>query len=382
MIKTILFDVDGVFLSEERYFDASALTVWELLMSENYLGLSGKTDFRTQYSNQEIAEIRSKVFVNDDVLNFMKSRGMNANWDMIYMTVSDQLIHLVSQLPEGPGSKAAALLQKPIGRDSLAAFRQLFRENPVRLNFDQFLYDFSDTNATRQDLIFYLNDVALKRTGVRTDVFKPKSTFWHIGEHASQEWYVGDENILSSTGEPSVQPGKKGFLNEEVTLADPSDIQEMFAIFKENGLKIGIGTGRPRLETYKPFSYLHWLELLDDNHIVTADDVLAAEKKYDAAPLAKPHPFTYLLAYHGKDSNVKRWTARQPEKIENGDETLIVGDSLADLIAATQLGCQFAGVLTGLSGKKARTEFEENGADYILDSVADVRDLVLSLSRN
>lgn len=34
MIKTILFDVDGVMLSEERYFDASALTVWEFLCNE------------------------------------------------------------------------------------------------------------------------------------------------------------------------------------------------------------------------------------------------------------------------------------------------------------------------------------------------------------
>ena len=31
MYKMILFDVDGVFLSEERCFDTTALTVWELL---------------------------------------------------------------------------------------------------------------------------------------------------------------------------------------------------------------------------------------------------------------------------------------------------------------------------------------------------------------
>ncbi|MDK8290252.1 MAG: hypothetical protein QP784_13155, partial [Staphylococcus lugdunensis] len=35
-MKSILFDVDGVFLSEERCFDVSALTVDELLHSENY----------------------------------------------------------------------------------------------------------------------------------------------------------------------------------------------------------------------------------------------------------------------------------------------------------------------------------------------------------
>ncbi|GGL53503.1 HAD family hydrolase [Sporolactobacillus putidus] len=379
MIKTVLFDVDGVFLSEERYFDASALTVWEILMSANYLGLSGEKTFRTAYSDEEIAEIRTKVFENDDVLNFMKSRGMNANWDMIYMTLSEQLIHMTAQLPDEIRHEAGALLQKPIDRETLGTFKEWFKIHPVEPDFERFLTDFSGTKATKQGLILYLNEIAEKRLGIKTDVFKPKSTFWHIGEHASQEWYVGDENILTSTGEPSVQPGKKGFLNEEVTLAEPNFIREMFLKFNDNGLSVGIATGRPRLETYKPFGYLHWLETLDDNHIVTADDVLAAEKKYDAAPLAKPHPFTYLLSFHGKDSEVRRWTAREPEKLPNGSETLIVGDSLADLLAAKQLGCRFAGVLTGLSGGKARGELEAHGADYILDSVAEVKDLVLGL---
>lgn len=379
MIKTVLFDVDGVFLSEERYFDASALTVWEVLMSANYLGLSGEKTFRTAYGDQEIAEIRGKVFENDAVLTFMKSRGMNANWDMIYMTLSEQLIHLAGQLPDAVRREAGALLQKPIGRETLAIFREWFKVYPVRPDFRRFLVDFSETEATKQGLILYLNEIAEKRLGIQTNAFRPKSTFWHIGEHASQEWYVGDENILTSTGAPSVQPGKKGFLNEEVTLAEPVFVRDMFLKFKSSGLKVGIATGRPRLETCKPFGYLHWLETLDDNHIVTADDVLAAEKKYDAAPLAKPHPFTYLLSYHGKDSNVKRWTAREPEKLPGGSETLIVGDSIADLLAAKQIGCRFAGVLTGLSGEKARGELEAHGADFILSSVAEVRDLVLGL---
>lgn len=35
-MKSILFDVDGVFLSEERCFDVSALTVEELLKSDDF----------------------------------------------------------------------------------------------------------------------------------------------------------------------------------------------------------------------------------------------------------------------------------------------------------------------------------------------------------
>lgn len=379
LLKTVLFDVDGVFLSEERYFDASALTVRELLLSENYLGIGGKKPFRTTYSDQEIAEIRAEVFLQDRVLNYMKSCGMNANWDMIYVAFCVQLIHLIAQLPDRARTEASSLLQTAaVDRNTLDRLREMFRNYSVTLDFTRFFVDFSVEDTTRRSLINDLNHLAEKRLGIRTDAFQPKSTLWHIGEHASQEWYVGDENILSSTGSPSVQTGKKGFLNEEVTLADPALIRQMFDRLIRSGVRVGIATGRPHLETYKPFGYLHWLEILDENHIATADDVLAAEKKYDAAPLAKPHPFTYLLSYHGRDSDVRRWTSREPEKLSDGNETLIVGDSLADLLCARKIGSRFAGVLTGLSGKKARAEFEAHDANYILDSVADVENLVLS----
>src|SRR5690606_34812496 len=97
MIKTVLFDVDGVLLSEERYFDASALTVWEILYSPNYLGLDPR-NFKVDYSDSEIEEIRNVVFEHDLVLKFQKSCGLNANWDMIYLTVAYQLVRLLEQV--------------------------------------------------------------------------------------------------------------------------------------------------------------------------------------------------------------------------------------------------------------------------------------------
>jgi phosphoglycolate phosphatase-like HAD superfamily hydrolase len=54
----------------------------------------------------------------------------------------------------------------------------------------------------------------------------------------------------------------------------------------------------------------------------------------------------------------------------------VVGDSLADLLAARKMGCQFAAVLTGLSGKDARSTFEKHEADYILDTVLDLRGII------
>ncbi|MEH7251314.1 HAD hydrolase-like protein, partial [Neobacillus niacini] len=121
---------------------------------------------------------------------------------------------------------------------------------------------------------------------------------------------------------------------------------------------------------------LDWLKHFNINHIVTADDVLRAEKQLDERrSLSKPDPFTYILGLKGRETSVET-CLRTPLPIENGEEVLVVGDSLADLLAARQMGCQFAAVLTGLSGKAARSDFEKHEADYILDTVLDVRGLI------
>lgn len=42
-MKKVIFDVDGVLLSEKRYFDVSALVLWEWYYSEKYLHLGQET---------------------------------------------------------------------------------------------------------------------------------------------------------------------------------------------------------------------------------------------------------------------------------------------------------------------------------------------------
>jgi phosphoglycolate phosphatase-like HAD superfamily hydrolase len=374
MIKTILFDVDGVLLSEEHYFDASALTVWELLISDNYLGLS-PDQFRTDYTEDEIKALRKYVFQNDEVLKFQKSRGLNANWDMIYLSFSHQLIDLLSQIKDSEFEKINRWLQVPITREILLEIGQVLKKFTVKINFNLFVDDFQRSTAVKQELLGYLNEFAYEKLGVETSIFNEDRALWSVCEHVSQEWYVGDENVFESTGRPSVQLGKKSFLANETTLAPPEEIDELFRYLKKAGYKIGIGTGRPALETIQPFQHLDWLKHFDENHIVTADEVLIAEKENpDMGALSKPHPFTYIMAIHGKGTTGKDCLGTALP-LENSEEVLVVGDSLADLLAARQMGCQFAAVLTGLSGKDARGEFEKHQADYILDSVLNIKDL-------
>lgn len=375
LIKTILFDVDGVLLSEEHYFDASALTVWEMLISYHYLALAPEK-FKTDYSETEIKEIRDLVFENDNALKFMKSRGLNANWDMIYLVFSHQLILLLSQIKETEGDKISKWCQAPIDRETMLDIGHVLSNYNVNMDFHLFVKDFERSQAMKQELFGYLNELAHEKLGVVTDIFGSRGELWLICEHVSQEWYVGDENIFVSTGRPSVQIGKSGFLANETTLAPKEKIAELFRELLDSGYEIGIGTGRPALETIQPFQHLEWLQYFDENKIVTEDDVLRAEKEHpESRPLSKPHPFPYIMAYKGKSaSGADCLNTKLP--IENGNGLLVIGDSLADLLAARKMGCQFAAVLTGLSGQDARSEYEQHHADYILDSVLDVRGIL------
>lgn len=374
MIKTILFDVDGVLLSEERYFDASALTVWEMLISSNYLALSPEK-FKTDYSDKEIEEIRNVVFENDKILKFQKSRGLNANWDMIYLSFAHQLIHLLSQIKEYEIENIRKWCQAPINHKTLLEIGGVLNNYSVELDFGLFVKEFERSEATKQELLDYLNVLTFEKLGVETSSFQ-KGELWSVCEHVSQEWYVGDANIIASTGKPSVQKGKKGFLVNETTLAPKEDIGKLFQFLTASGIEIGIGTGRPELETIQPFQHLDWLKHFDVSRIVTADDVAKAEQELpEGKSLSKPHPYTYILGLHRKDLSVQE-CLNTPLPIKDGDSVLIVGDSLADLLAARQMGCQFAAVLTGLSGKDARGEFKKHKADYILDSVLDLRGIL------
>ena len=57
----------------------------------------------------------------------------------------------------------------------------------------------------------------------------------------------------------------------------------------------------------------------------------------------------------------------------SGEETLMVGDHVLDILAGKGVGMKTVGVLTGYI---RREEFEKAGADYILQNVVEVRDLV------
>lgn len=375
MLKMILFDVDGVLLSEERYFDASALTVWELLTSPHYLGLN-KEGFTPSPNEQEIRRLREEIFAQDKVLDFMKTRGINANWDMVYLSFAYQFIRLLERIKDTHREEIEKWLSQEIERETIKKLGQLLENHSGSIDYPSFIGDFKESQAEKQELLVYLNDLAELRLGVKTSVFGRNSKLWELCQETFQEWYLGDDLVAQDIGRETYQQGKRGFLSDEIPIVPPSEMAETLAILKDKGIILGIGTGRPSIETLIPLKEMGLLQYFDPERIITASHVLSAETEYpEQAPLAKPQPFTYVKGWLGlAAANQKCLEYALP--LENGEELLIVGDSIADYMAAKSMGCRFAATLTGLTGQEAREKFVQLKADYILNDMREVRSIV------
>ena len=57
-MKKVIFDVDGVLLSEKRYFDVSALVVWEWYYSPRYMHLKPER-ITADLDDETIAALRA-----------------------------------------------------------------------------------------------------------------------------------------------------------------------------------------------------------------------------------------------------------------------------------------------------------------------------------
>lgn len=392
MYQTVLFDVDGVMLSEERYFDASALTVYELLYSPQYLGLDASADglppFTVALAESDVRAIRRSVFADDHVLHAIKSRGVNANWDMVYLQTALQLSYAVQAYVHRVGVEPATTLLVKLAKDGWdrAALRTLgaslssagVRPSVAFARFVDEVTSCTDKAAlfaqVEQPMATAVNAAADRSHNASIPAITPFShqrALWNVCQMTFQEWYVGDAHVQQTR-----QPGKRGFLTDEIPLVPRAEFSQMLHHLQAYGVQLGIATGRPQLETMVPLDALGWLDEFEHQRISTASDVLAAERATpEAAPLSKPHPFSYVRSYLRTDDACQVLQCALPFPADEGKCVLVVGDSIADLLAARAAGFDFAAVLTGLEGEAARPAFEARGADYIFKDVLAVSSL-------
>lgn len=368
-MKTVIFDVDGVLLSEERYFDVTALTIWEWLYSPSYMGLDGAA-VHFDVSDGEITALRHQLFGADAVLSWLKGHGVNSNWDMVHAYLAVTLLLLARDCRRQRGKSDFV---PPLTQEAATILGRNWRglSVPPAAEILAALAAAVPADADKDGVFAALTAQAVDELGASAASWLPlRSPFWQLHVNVFQHWYFGDDLYAETYGGQPLQSGKDGFLTRERPLAPATAIREMFVTLKERGYTLAVATGRSTAETMIPFRTYHWLEAFDKSHMATASDVAAASKQLGRS-LDKPHPFAYYLGAFGNVPERYGDYVEMPERFLNGTY-YVVGDSLADVLGARSMGAVMIATLTGLEGEAARPMFEREGADFIVAKVTDI----------
>ena len=376
-MKKVIFDIDGVLLSEERYFDVSALTVWEILYSPSYMGLTAEQeDFDpVSVTEGQIASCRNIVWGHDELLSWLKARGINSNWDMVhadlitilwimgetYQKRSDgERLDLVFHTPEDVKKAGKELMGLPIPKA------------------EEVLKKWEDTvpqGMQGEEVIHYLSKAMENTFAHGAPWAELRSDFWKIHTEAFQAWYLGDDCFISLMHHVPYSSGKPGFLMREVPLAPQSAIKSLFIRLKEMGYELGIATGRAREEMEIPFKMFHWYEEFDPKYMATASDAVESAAILGGSVLDKPNGFIFSCAIFGRDRNHYEAYSQERMKPSAQDRVYVCGDSYSDVIGSHRAGASCIGILTGLEGKDAIPMFEKEGVPYV-EKVTDILKLI------
>lgn len=328
MAHLLIFDLDGVLLSERRYWDCAALTVALALRLSDPVRFGVYPDPDRVETMDQVRRLR-ELFFPDRVLQSFRKKAVNSNWDKSYaavlagLSLSGDGEIAAGQDPEdsgwAPGQRIAKELDgslsgpldiwgKRMQRDRLAdtvPYRRLADSLEKRR-----AEGFYDDSASRRDPVSPFG----KGEGPPGLFAMLKAQF--------QRYYLGHPEAAT----PLL---RSGLAEREETIEDREALADALRSLSSAGFLLGIGTGRPRAEARRPLERAGLWSLFSPGHICTFDEVEQEALRRGVAPegLAKPHPYTFLQALG-------------PCR----DGATVIGDSPADLLAARDAGLGFIGV--------------------------------------
>ncbi len=390
----VIFDMDGVIIKEDGYWDAAALTVWELLYSERYLGLERHPDlpaFKTGVTTGEIAAIRRVILQEGRVTAYFKRRAINSNLDLAFLTFIYQLLRLCLLLernsPGGTMARDAALLAStgvfPGNLQEMARLLKSVAAAGGVLEFDAILRERTGSIRGEHLLAFFFARLLPGEQGKPGGkALVTASSLWTGVQDVFQEWYLGEEKFKEIYGRAAVTPGKKGLVHAKANLLPVDAIEHTLRRLSEQGWVLGIATGRAWTELQPLLAALGVQAYFEQTAIVTRDQVQKAEESLQEVrpglSLGKPHSFSFLKAYWGDTYSDKELVFSETLQPPRG-KCWAVGDSLADLLAAKGAGALFIGVLTGPLGAAAGNLFRREGARMVLPDVTHLPDFLATM---
>ncbi len=149
----------------------------------------------------------------------------------------------------------------------------------------------------------------------------------------------------------------------------------MFQQIKQKGYKISIATGRKLIETEIPFKQNNWLEEFDEEYIATVSDAEDVSKLLKCKIPDKPYPFIYYCAMFGRKKENYLNYLNGDILLDENDKYIIVGDSIADFLAAKKIGVSFIGI-TGTYKFSSLENILKNENCVCVDSVLKILDIL------
>jgi phosphoglycolate phosphatase-like HAD superfamily hydrolase len=290
-----------------------------------------------------VKKIRAEVFANDSLITLLKERGVNSNWDLAYGVFAYML------------------------SGHFSSYEDVF--NYISQNPDLLAFDIYEECA----------HLLSEKTQLPVSDCGRNEKLWIMCRDVFQEWYLGSAEFEKMYNKAPVSSDKVSMEEREIPVIDEKDIYDTLSALHASGKKLLIATGRSTREVSFPLDLWNIRSFFEPNGIATYTYIEDCERKMAecgiAVQLTKPEPYIFLKALYGTDY--------PDEKILSDDydsslikKALIIGDAGSDILAAKKMGCDFLAVLTGVSGEKAKSYFEEQHAEYIFPSVREMIDKI------
>jgi len=359
-LNLLIFDLDGVITSEERYWNTARLAVWDLLTQ--HLGLAHYFGALTPQAAMEFGGL----IISDDFIYQIKKRAINSNWDLTFFIASLHIAGMLSFEIQHDNIKNLHLMEinAPIEEQIQNLKLVLQGSMCTAKDTDHFIQVFFEASQHCQGpaVFSFLREFIHKQLSMELPLFDEKNGFWRYCYDEFQKWYEGKYNY-QIPGNPT-------------TLAVDAIALTLNTLAAQ--CPLGIATGRPRLEVLAPLKSLGLLHYFDQDRIVTYDEVLEAESYAQARGLAiklgKPHPFPLLKSIYPKASLDDLISNNFDQQFHR--QIGYVGDAASDILAAQRAGCVPIAVLTGFTVAQAQVEkrrmFTTLGCDIILDSILEL----------
>ncbi|MDK8285683.1 HAD family hydrolase [Dialister micraerophilus] len=374
-MKKVIFDIDGVLFSEENYFDVAALTIQEWLYDSIYLGLPTEADLcNIKNTNRgNISSTRYYLWGNDKLIHFLKSKGINSEWDMVHAYLSTTIGLMAREyfLKTGEKLNVCISTEKDIKKAGLVLMGLSIPGSEEILSFWQNILK-NDANGI-EIFDFLLFEFGKYLENVKW--LQLQSNFWNMHKETFLNIYLGTNLFISEFGKFPYNGRKEGFIKFDKSLAPASKIKAMFQQIKQKGYKIAIATGRKRIETKIPFKQNNWLEEFDEEYIATVSDAEDVSKLLKCKIPDKPDPFIYYCAMLGRKKENYLNYLNGDILLDENDKYIIVGDSIADFLAAKKIGVSFIGI-TGTYKFSSLENILKNENCVCVDSVLKILDIL------